>query len=162
VSTRKLFVALGAGALLAIAAPATAASAATPVPLPVGPDIAFSGLVNGVSSGAPVQVGCFGPIVVGETGHPLAGQTLEVVTGTTVSAGSGYTGSAADLIDVFFGPAATSAAPAAVFNSFFVAEPIPTSILVPCYGTGTVSFVPVPTSATARTATVSVTFESQP
>lgn len=98
----------------------------------------------------------------GTANRLLRQRAIEVVTGASSSADSGYTGSAADLIDAYLGAPASSATPAAVFISFFVAEPVPTSILVPCSGTGTVSFVPVPTSATARTATVTITFDSQP
>ena len=39
---------------------------------------------------------------------------------------------------------------------------IPTTLTLPCYGTGTVTFTPLPTSATARAFTMSVTFVSQP
>jgi hypothetical protein len=37
-------------------------------------------------------------------------------------------------------------------------QPIPTTILLPCYGSTTVLFVPRPTSRTARSAHVKITF----
>jgi hypothetical protein len=43
-----------------------------------------------------------------------------------------------------------------------VTADIPTALVLPCYGTGTVAFVPNPTSTTARNATVPVTFVGQP
>lgn len=155
--------ALGASTLLALAATAATASAAVIDPLPIGPGIAFTGQVGGVSTGAVIQVGCFGPVTPGETGHPLAGQYLEVVTGPDSSATAGYTGTLATSINAYIEAlsATTTPPPAAVFTSFYVEAKIPTTINVPCYGPGTVAFVPVPTSPTARTSSIPVTFESE-
>jgi hypothetical protein len=45
-------------------------------------------------------------------------------------------------------------------KAYGVKAEIPTGIELPCYGTGKVAFVPQPTSPTARTAYVTVTYES--
>jgi hypothetical protein len=163
VSIRIRLAALGASALLAVAGTASAASAAVHDPVPVSPDVSFAGLVNGQSSLATIEVACIVPAAAGATGHPLPGQTLEVVPAPATSAAGGYTGSLGTGIDAYVDlPTSASAAGVVVFNSFYVQEPIPTGITVPCSGPGSVSFVPEPTSPTARTATVPVTFTSEP
>jgi hypothetical protein len=132
-------------------------------PAPIGPGQFFTGLVNGngTSTGtaepAVIKMVCPGPIVAGETGHPLAGQTVAALP-ASVSSGTvaGYTGSAADRIDVDFGVPATTAP--VTLTDWAVPAAIPTSLLLPCSGTGTVAFVPDPTSPTARTATVTVLY----
>ena len=82
---------------LALLAAATATAVADPVrdPLPIGPDTAVTGLVNGAATGAVIEVGCFGPVLPGRTGHPLAGQYVEAETGPVSSATGGCTGSLA-------------------------------------------------------------------
>ncbi|MGW5349576.1 hypothetical protein ACWERV_03530 [Streptomyces sp. NPDC004031] len=139
-----------------------AASAAQVDPLPIQPHQTFVGQVNGVTIGAVIQVGCFGPVSSTSTGHPLAGQTVSVqlVSGATpVAARVGYTGESADRVLVAFGNP-TSAAPATEIKAYGLKVPIPQSLNLPCSGTGTVGFVPVPTSATAQPATVDVTYVS--
>ncbi|MGH3795913.1 MAG: hypothetical protein ACRDSP_13610 [Pseudonocardiaceae bacterium] len=146
--------------LTATAVPAFAAGAIDPAP--IGPDEYFSGLVNGQTGQASIQMGCFGPIHPGQTGHPFAGQTVEVipVAGPT-SRDIGFTGSAATAIDATFPPPSTTSLPV-VLHDYAVTEQIPTSLVLPCFGRGVVTFVPDPTSRTARTATVQVTFVGQP
>jgi len=161
--SRHSFTALAALALVAGAVPAAFADGPVQDPIPVGPDTYFVGLVNGVPSATPtatITVVCPGPISLSSTGHPIAGQTVEVETVVPVtSAVPGYTGSAADSIDVIFStPSAAAANPPIVLTSFFVKYAIPTTDVFPCEGTGTVSFVPIPTSATARGYSVPVTF----
>jgi hypothetical protein len=160
VRTRNRLATLGVTATLALGVSATAGHAVTD-PLPIGPDITFAGVVNGVEANGVIQVVCPGPITPGETGHPVSGQHLEVVTAPATSTVSGFTGTKADSIDAYIlTPAGTATGPAIVFNAFYVEESIPTSLNLPCYGTGSVIFVPEPTSPTARTATVAVTFEN--
>jgi hypothetical protein len=161
VHTRTRLATLGVTATLALGLFATAGHAAVIDPLPIGPDVTFAGVVNGAEADGVIQVVCPGPIIPGETGHPASGQDLEVVTAPATSADSGYTGTAADSIDVYIlTPTGTASGPAVVFNSFFVEEPIPTTLELPCSGSGSVAYVPDPTSPTARTATVAVTFEN--
>lgn len=137
------------------AAPAVADGVVDPAP--IGPGQYFTGLVNGADGPAVIKVVCPGPIVPQETGHPLAGQTVEVLpAAVSSSAVVGYTGSAADRIAVDFGVAATTTP--VTLTDWAVQAAIPTSLLLPCSGTGTVSFVPDPTSPTARTATVAVDY----
>jgi len=45
-----------------------------------------------------------------------------------------------------------------VLKSFFAPVAISTTLLLPCGGTGVVSFVPLPTSPTARGVAVTVTY----
>lgn len=116
---------------------------------------------NGGEADGVIQVVCPGPITHAETGHPVSGQYLEAVTTPATSADSGSTGTAAISIDAFIlTSTGAGSAPAVVFNSFFVEEPLPTSLELPCSGSGGVAFVPEPTSPTARTAAVAVTFEN--
>jgi hypothetical protein len=48
--------------------------------------------------------------------------------------------------------------PPIVLTSFFAPVPIPTTLNLPCGGSGVVSFVPIPTSPTARGVAVNVLF----
>jgi hypothetical protein len=131
-------------------------------PAPIAPNNYFIGLVNDQSTSAVIKVGCFGPIVPNQTGHPLAGQTvkaLPVVPPT--SARTGYTGTAGTAILVTINGAVSTVTPI-VLHDWAIEAPIPTSLLVPCGGTGVVTFTPNPTSPTARAATVTVAFVGQP
>ncbi len=165
----RMAVALGLPlALLAVAAPAGAASK-------IGPDQYFTGVINGTDgntiSPIPIQMGCFGPLTPGETGHPLSGQTLAVhQLFPPVATGSlGRTGNDST-IDVFFGappPAATGAKATSKshpvsFTRYDKVRDIPTSVTLPCSGTGTVWFVPVPVVPPSQAQAVPVQFESQP
>lgn len=157
---RNRLAVLGVTTTLALGVSAAAGHAVTD-PLPIGPDIAFAGVVNGVEANAVIQVVCPGPVTAGETGHPVSGQHLEVVAEAVSSTDYGYTGSAADSIDAYIAtPTGANPGPIVVFKAFYVQEAIPTSIELPCSGTGSVTFVPEPTSPTARSAVVSVTFEN--
>jgi hypothetical protein len=148
-------------ALVALAAAPAVSAAASPVqdPVPIGPNEYFTGLVNHHPPGlAPIYVVCPGPITVGETGHPLAGQPVEVEPGVSATTMDlGYTGSAGDSITAVLATP-VSAIILGSFRSYFVPVNIPTGIRVPCYGSGTVAFIPSPGSPTARAATLTVTF----
>jgi len=56
--------------------------------------------------------------------------------------------------------AATTPIPIGTLSGYFIKLPIPTSITIPCGGTGKMVFAPSPTSPTARSATVSITIIS--
>lgn len=148
--------ALGAAVAPALTA-ATAATAAVQDPIPISPNTAFVGLVNGKTADAVVTVVCPGPITPTSLGHPVAGQTAEVRSILPPVTPTGFTGSQGRQIVAGF-TSASSAAQALVFTSFFAPAAIPTTWLVPCGGSGVMSFVPQPTSPTARSYPVAVTF----
>ena len=156
---------LSAG-LLAAAGPAAAATRS-----PVRPNQQFLGLVNGstgVTAPVTVLVACPGPWRPGQTGHPLAGQTLEVVRPEVVVGNFGNTGPLGTSIRVLFGPpppagarSATSGTGIVVFWSYNKVKPIPTTLNLPCSGTSTAVFLPLPLSPpAARPAIVPITFVS--
>lgn len=125
----------------------------------VAPGQAFTGRVNGSFSHATVIVICPGPA---RTGHPAAGQTLEVlsplppvVAGTTISVGQ--TGTLGRAIVARF---SDDRSQATTFHDYFVDLPIPTTLVLPCTGTGRVAFRPAPFGPGARTSVVSVTYVS--
>ena len=160
--------AVAAAPMIASASPLTAArGAAGPVqdPIPIEPNGFFSGYINGHPPGqAIIFTSCFGPITPGETGHPLGNQTIEVkpanAAGSAVDVG--YTGSAAHSIVATLGPSAAANSVIADFTSYYVIDDIPTTITVPCSGSGVVTFTPLPTSPTASSATLAVTFAPEP
>jgi hypothetical protein len=124
------------------------------------PDQQFVGLVNGSTQDATIKMACFGPVRPGQTGHPFAGQWAEVLKAEVI-ARFGYTGSAGTSIVADFG--GTTATPQRLtFFAYGVREAIPTSFVLPCYGSGTVVFSPQPTSPTARSFTATVNFVGQP
>jgi hypothetical protein len=143
-----------------VTAVAAAPAWADPVidPAPIGPNQYFYGLVNDHAGQANILMGCAGP--AGGTGHPLPGQTVKVLPGPApISSDVGFTGSAAHAIAVRFpGPTVTDTP--VILRDYAVSAEIPTWLTLPCSGSGTVTFVPEPTSPTARTATVTVTFIS--
>ncbi len=145
--------------VLASAAPASAGAATHPK---VGPHQYFDGLVNGsigVGTPATIKVVCPGP--ADKTGHPLAKQTVEVVEPKAILSTSGYTGSNAHSISAFFGPPPPASATSGqvTFARYDVVKPIPTSLNLPCSGSGHVTFVPLPESPpTSRSASVAVKY----
>jgi hypothetical protein len=162
--SRKLapwFIAVAAATITAVtAAPASADAIIDPAP--IGPHQYFYGEVNDQAGHATIQMGCFGPIHPGQTGHPLAGQTVKVLPAPAPTTSDiGFTGSAAHAIDVYF-PTPTVTNIPVVLRDYAVTAPIPTTLTLPCFGSGKVAFVPDPTSPTARTATVTVSFVGQP
>jgi hypothetical protein len=149
------------------------AGAAIPPQGKVGPRQYFEGLVNGDSGLArpvTIKMACFGAVRPGQKGHPMTGQTVEVLRPEVIVVGhSGYTAKNATSIVAFFGPPPPSPAPATpaastvTFKKYAVKKPILTSLLLPCSGTGIVSFVPLPKSPpTSRDATVRVAYVGQP
>lgn len=169
---RRSSMILGIAGMLAIGPTAVAAASPVQDPVPIGPNEFFSGLVNGsegTSSPAVIQTNCFGPIQPGQTGNPLPGQTVEVeqVQPPVLQGGDiGFTGSARSISAYVAWPypaAATTIELVATFGSYYVQEPIPVTITVPCAGQGAMLFVPAPGNSTGgSTATVRVTFLGQP
>ena len=164
---------VGVGAVVAATAMVIAsAGAAVPPQGKIGPHQVFGGLVNGrngIGTPAPIRMACFGPIRPGQTGHPMAGQTVEVFRPEAILGHFGNTGARATSIVAFFGPPPPTPAPATpgastvTFYRYGVVKAIPTSVVLPCAGTGTVFFVPLPMSPpTSRAATVRVAYIGQP
>jgi hypothetical protein len=94
----------------------------------------FIGVVNGNHTGAVLTVACPGPTT---TGHPAAGQFVAAIR---VASGSGATGSGATAIRVTVDKDPSAAVDLAGYG---VAGAIPTSLVLPCSGTGTVTFAPL-------------------
>ncbi|MCO5993185.1 hypothetical protein [Actinoallomurus rhizosphaericola] len=151
--TSHLLAALGILAGGITAAPSAAGADAI---VPIGPDQGFHGLVNGAHDKAVIKMVCPGPAYPDQTGHPVAGQTLAVAPGAVSTKGGGYTGSLGTSVAVAL--SAVSTGEPIVFHAYNVPQDIPTSISLPCYGTGTIRFVPLPTSGTAVPDDVTVTF----
>jgi hypothetical protein len=132
---------IAAASLLAVLGGATAARAQTPI----GPNQHFLGLVNGSNDDPIVYTVCGGPISPGRTGPVLGGQTMAVAQ---VAQGGGYTGPFSQVYS-WFGP--TTPTPVAAqlpvtlkFAEYGVPQEIPTSVRVPCDGTGQVEFSSCP------------------
>jgi hypothetical protein len=126
----------------------------------VGPNQFFFGVINGHLGNAPIFMRCVGPIRPGETGHPMPNQYMEVHPEAGPLPG-GYTGSAADHIFAYF--VLPTPIPQGVnLTNYEVKIAIPTKFTLPCSGRGTVNFSPQPTSSTARSELMSVTFIGQP
>ena len=153
---------LAAAATVALGAalvPAATAAAAVQDPIPVTPNTSFIGLVNGASADAVITVVCPGPITPSSVGHPVSGQTAEVRSVQPTVTPVGYTGSLGREIVAGF-DSSTSAQQGLVFTSYFAPGKIPTTWLLPCGGTGTMLFVPEPTSPTARSYSLTVSFQN--
>ncbi|HEX3782884.1 MAG TPA: hypothetical protein VHX38_24730 [Pseudonocardiaceae bacterium] len=151
--------ALPAVALAILAATAAPAGAAVVDPLPIGPNQYFSGLVNGARADATIRTDCLTPVGVG---HPSAGQYVEGQLNSPVSSNDlGYTGSAGrSLVVTLQLPTSSGVIGIGTLSGYNYELAIPTSISVPCSGSGVVVFAPAPTSPTAKPATVSVTLAS--
>jgi len=92
----------------------------------------------------------------GPTGHPLPNQTVEVrPVLTALTSVTGFTGARGTRVGVSLD---TSAGTPVVLRFWQTKTDIPADALVPCTGSGVVSFVPDPTSPTARRAAVEVGF----
>lgn len=145
-------------AAVAVAAPASATA--------IGPNQYFTADVNGhVTGPAPIEMGCFGPSTTGQTGNPLPGQYVEVLPPATNSTSLGYTGSLGTAISVdlvYTQGTITRVVQVGTLTAYGTPLAIPTSLVLPCYGTGTAVFDPTPTSPTAKAAGLSVDFIGQP
>ncbi len=134
----------------------------------IGPNQHFEALVNG-GTGSPspvvIRMACFGPTFPGATGHPFGGQTVTVRQAIGTGSNDGFTGASATSIRAFFGPppplGSGTSTNSVKFRSYGTL-PLPTTLVLPCGGSSTVTFVPLPSSSTARDATVRVTYVGQP
>jgi hypothetical protein len=121
----------------------------------------FLGLVNGSHKGVVVTTVCPGPAGPKRTGPVAGGQTMSV---RHVRHGNGYTG-LFDSVYAWFRPAAGGPKPTQLhFKTYGTTKAIPTSIVVPCGGSGAVVFSSCPYLAPCAagwvTDVVKVTFEN--
>ena len=112
---------------------ACTAPAPLPTPTPIGAHQKFSGLVNGAGKGAVVTTVCPGPTWSGRTGHAAGGQTVAVTQDPT---GAGDTGTSS----LVFAEPQFSATVVAL-GTYDTPAQFPTTVEVPCDGTGTVAFL---------------------
>jgi len=159
--TGRLYL-IGVGALMGVTAllGLSAAPAAFAAGARIGQNQLFYGSVDHHHPTATISMACFGPVRPLQTGHPFAGQTISVAPSVD-SVPDGFTGSKADRIEVVFATPASTINPRLVFFHFGT-RPLPTSLTLPCSGSGVVSFVPLPSSPTARADSVRVSFAGQP
>ena len=109
---------------------------------PIGSNQHFAGLVNGTRTSAVVYTVCAGPASAGRTGPVARGQTLAVARARK---GHGYTGPFAQIYAWFVPQGGGTTAPAQLkFTSYLAPLEIPTSVQVPCDGTGMVEFSSCP------------------
>jgi len=133
----------------------------------IAPNERFGAAINGrTGSTLPVTISmaCFGPIVPGATGHPMASQTIEVFRPGTSGASWGNTGPTGRSITAYFGPPPPSATPVAVASvpfSRYERVALPSSLLLPCGGSGQVTFLSAPLFG-ARAFVVPVRYVGQP
>lgn len=157
---RRLSSRIAIGSALAVAAIGTLAAASPASAATVGPNQYFVGQVFGSTAQSVILVEC-GPVQA--TGHPAPGQTVDVLQLLPpVATTAGYTGDLAVEIDaalVFPASSANAPVPIATFTQYSLKLPIPTSILVPCGGTGVMNFSPYPLDS-GRPSNVQVTFTS--
>lgn len=149
----RILMPLAAAAGAAALAPAAPAAATA-----VGPHQYFQGLVDMRTTDATIGVLCAGPA---SFGHPLPDQTVAVqLVVPPITTDEGYTGlDATSILALLTWPTPVSPTPPvriATFTSYGTAA-IPTTITVPCSGTGTVTFTPNPNDG-GHAATVNVTF----
>lgn len=123
----------------------------------IAPHQTFIGLVNGDQVKASVDVDCPGPARLGQMGHPAGGQTLGVSSPAPAIAWTGNTGSRGRSITAGFVTASAAATPTVTF-SHYGSQPLPTTGMLPCSGSGSVVFTPSPTSHSAGSSKVSITY----
>ena len=152
-------------AATALAVPVTASAASTGPA--VGPNQFFTGAELGpISTGTAAKDVIFVDCpAAASTGHPVPGQSVEVNLAATITAPYGFTGAdatsiEADLIWSQANPPITVDEPIANLTAYATPEPIPTDIVVPCSGSGVLSFVPQPGSSNSISYTLYIGFES--
>jgi hypothetical protein len=133
-----------------------AASSPAAVAVSIGPHQHYIGLVSGEHVNAVIYVVCPGPATLHRTGPPAGNQTVSV---RRARAGGGETGSIAHEIWAEFNKDVVHVVG---FTRYHTAEAIPTTLQLPCEGTGTVTFTPcfgtIPCATDARDDVVPVSF----
>lgn len=145
---------LGALVVSVAIGPSAGAKSASTV---IGPRQTFFGLVNGSATAPKITVACPAAVRPHELGHPVSGQTIAVRSPAPSTIPTGSTGTRATSIVAQFSTPSATAASSVVFTRYG-SKPIPTTLLLPCVGSGTLVFSPVPTSATARSETMTVSY----
>jgi hypothetical protein len=107
----------------------------------IRPDEHFIGLVNGSNVKAVVYTVCPGPIWPGRTGAVAGGQDLAVAR---VGAGHGYTGLFSQVYAWFVQDSSGNAPVQVKFARYGTQRTIPSTVQVPCDGTGKVEFSSCP------------------
>jgi hypothetical protein len=124
----------------------------------IAPGQHFVGLVNKHTTNVVIVMACPTPDPNG-TGHPLGGQTIAVEPPSSTATTTGYTGTHGRSITASFVlPVPTSTASAGLRFTHYGSQTLPTSLVLPCSGSGLVVFTPEPTSKTAHSTSVTVTF----
>ena len=157
---RRLGPRLAIASALTFAVIGTLAAAIPAQATTIGPRQYFAGQVFGDTAQSVINVAC-GPVQL--SGHPAPGQTVDVTQLLPpVSTTAGYTGDLAVEIDaslILPTSPASGGVPIATFTQYSQKLPIPTSITVPCGGTGVMSFSPYPLDS-GKASNVQVTFIS--
>ncbi len=154
----KWIAVVAAALVMSLSTGGTLAWAQSPKGSSVGPHQFFVGTVNGLAANAVITVVCPGP---SDVGHAVSGQTLQVNAAADTGTNVGFTGSKAKKIVADLAIAKKANGSLATFTRYGVPKPFPTSLLLPCSGTGIVIFDPTPGSKTAVAYEVSVTFENE-
>lgn len=163
---RRTAARIGVGSAVMLVAGAAIATPALAAGGPIGPKQYFYGEVFGLSSSTTpnvIEVACAGPAT---TGHPVAGQYVAAhQIYPPIAATTGYTGNEAAEINVnLFYSQGTISVVTPVFATLRYYDQkveIPTSLTVPCNGTGVLDFTPAPDPDNSGSASsVDVTFHS--
>jgi hypothetical protein len=156
-------------ALVVTSAVALPAAATTTAGRRVAPKQFFTGVINGTDGNTAnpiaINMACFGPLKPGETGHPMGGQTVAVhqlFPPSTAPGSLGQTGNDRQINLYFNAVPASSASGTVTFTRYDKTQKLPTSLTLPCSGTGTAYFTPIPAVPPSRSATVPVEFVGQP
>jgi hypothetical protein len=99
------------------------------------------GRVNGDGSTATVRTVCGGPATAGRLGSVAGGQTVSV---RNLPSGAGYTGLFSQVYVWFVQNASVNGHLAVKLTTYGTRTAIPTSVRVPCDGTGRVEFSACP------------------
>jgi hypothetical protein len=157
-SRKTATVLLVAGVLVLIGplAPAAPAGAHTQSGS-IQPDQTFFGVVNGDRTSASIKVACPQGLQPGEMGPPVSGQTIGIRSPASSATPSGTTGSHPRTIVARFVSSGAAATSTVTFTRYGT-EALPTTLLLPCLGSGTLVFSPRPASSTAHNETMTVTY----
>ena len=152
----RRLIAVLAALMVAMVGTATMVGSAAATSQRIRPHQHYIGLVNDTHTNAAIYVVCPGPADGTRTGPPAGNQSVSV---ERVASGGGYTGSIAREIWAQFNKDYFNVVG---FTTYRTPQPIPTSLQLPCSGTGTVTFTTcfgtLPCAADAKDDVVPVTF----